>query len=79
MLKVILKECLDPFVGCIFNNHQSAVWLLHGLVPCETADDVGQVLCTPFNHAPVYGVTSFNATQVGIPVLTSEAPTNSVA
>ena len=36
-----------------------ATWL----VPSETAAVSAQVLCTPCNHAPVYGVTLFKATQ----------------
>ena len=32
------------------------------LVPCETAATSVQVLCTPCSHAPVYNVTSFEAT-----------------
>ena len=35
-----------------------ATWL----VPSETAAVSAQVLCTPCNHAPVYGVTLFKAT-----------------
>ena len=34
-------------------------------MPRETAAVSAQVLCTPNNHAPVYSVTSFEATCVG--------------
>ena len=34
-------------------------------VPCETAAVSVHILCTPHNHAPVYSVTSFQATYVG--------------
>ena len=30
-----------------------------GLVPCETAAVSAYVLCTPYNHTPVYSVTLF--------------------
>ena len=32
------------------------------LVPCETAVILVHILCTPYNHAPDYSVTSFEAT-----------------
>ena len=35
------------------------------LVPRETAAISAHVLCTPYNHAPVYSVTLFEPTQVG--------------
>ena len=46
----------------------SAVLLLHGSVvrPCETAVVSAQVLCTPYNYAPVYSVSLFReATYAG--------------
>ena len=35
------------------------------LVPRETAAVSAQVLCTPYNYAPLYGITLFEATYVG--------------
>ena len=35
------------------------------LVPCETAAISAHVLCTPYNHAPVYSVTLSEAIYVG--------------
>ena len=62
---MILNEGLYSFIARILYIHQSgaltvaagltAVWL----VPRETAAVSAQVLCTPFNGAPVYSVTSF--------------------
>ena len=40
----------------------SALLVAAWLVPRETAAVSVQVLRTPFNYAPVYGVTSFKAT-----------------
>ena len=34
-------------------------------MPRETAAVSAQVLCTPYNHAPVYSVTAFNVIYVG--------------
>ena len=34
------------------------------LVPCETAAVSAHVLCIPYNHAPVFSVTSFEVTYV---------------
>ena len=34
------------------------------LVPHETAAVLAHILCTPYNHAPVYSVTSFQAIYV---------------
>ena len=43
-----------------------AVWLSHGWpVLHKTAAISMHVLCTPYNHAPVYSVTSFKATYIG--------------
>jgi len=39
--------------------------LQHCLVPCETAADLAHIVCTPYNHAPVYNVILFEATCVG--------------
>ena len=35
------------------------------LVPHETADVLAYTVCAPYNHAPVFSVTSFKATDVG--------------
>ena len=49
----------------LLNIHQSGVgtvlFACHtaGLVPGETAAVSAHVLCTPYNHAPVYSVTLF--------------------
>ena len=43
----------------------SAVLVVTWLVPRETAAVSAHVLCTPYNHAPVYSVISFEATYVG--------------
>ena len=37
-------------------------------MPRETAAVSAHVLCTPYNHAPVYSVTSFEARYVGCSV-----------
>ena len=62
-----MSDCI--IFQCIFlistevvywQNYLVVAWL----VSRETAAISAQVLCTPFNHAPVYSVTSFKATQV---------------
>ena len=63
---VVLNEWLYPFIACIINIHRSGV--LIALFGCCMAGATwnaavsAQVLCTPFNHAPGYSVTSFKAT-----------------
>ena len=63
MLYVILNEWLYPFIVRIINIHGSGVLVaLFGCCKaCATwnAATSAQVLCTPFNHAPVDSVTSF--------------------
>ena len=50
-------------------------WLLLWLVPREIAAASAHVLCTPYNHAPVYSVTSCKATNVeGARVLSCNLP-----
>jgi len=44
----------------VLNTHRSgrgAVLIVTGLVPRETATVSAQVLCTPYNQAPIYSVT----------------------
>ena len=42
--------------------HYSTIWLLHaGLVPCKTAATSVNVLCMPYNHAPIYTINSIIA------------------
>ena len=41
------------------------------LVSRETVAVSGHVLCTPYNHAPVYSVTLFKATFSGVHKLTA--------
>ena len=41
------------------------IWLLHGWCYVKLPAVSVQVLCTPYNSAPVYGVTSFKAIKVG--------------
>ena len=63
---VILNEWLYPFIACIINIHGSGG--LIALFGCCMAGATwnaaisAQVLCTTFNHAPGYSVTSFKAT-----------------
>ena len=63
---VILNEWLYPFTARIINIYGSGV--LTALFGCCIAGATwnaavsAQVLCTPFNHAPGYSVTSFKAT-----------------
>ena len=63
---VILNEWLYPFIVHIINIHGRGV--LTALCGCCMAGAtwnavvLAQVLCTPFNHAPGYSVTSFKAT-----------------
>ena len=63
---VIVNEWLYPFIARIINIHGSDV--LVALCGCcmagatRNAAVSAQVLCTPFNHAPCYSVTSFKAT-----------------
>ena len=63
---LILNEWLYPVIASIINIHVSGVLVaLCGY--CMTgatwnAAVLAQVLCTPFNHAPGYSVTSFKAT-----------------
>ena len=54
------------FYSAFLNIHQSGVLTQHclvviWLVPHETAAVSEHVLWTPYNHAPVYSVTSFKA------------------
>ena len=65
-----------PFYSVLLIFTEVVYWqcCLHGW-PCETAVILVQVLCTPYNHAPIYSVTSFKATWVcvfscNIPVTT---------
>ena len=66
MSHVILNEWLQPFTARIINIHGSGV--LVALFGCCMAGATWNaavsawVLCTPFNHAPVYSDTSFKAT-----------------
>ena len=66
MSHVIVNEWLYPFIARIINIHGSGV--LVALCGCCMAGATwnaavsAQVLCTPFNHAPGYSVTSFKAT-----------------
>ena len=63
---VILNEWLYPFIARIINIHGSGV--LVALCGCCMAGAtwnaavLAQILCTPFNHAPDYSLTSFKAT-----------------
>ena len=60
---MILSEWLYPFIARIFDIRGNGVLtalsslVIAWLVPHETA----AVLCTPFNHAPVYSATLFKA------------------
>ena len=57
------EEEEEELIARFLNIHRSGVLTaLAWLVPCETAAVSAQVLCTPFNNAPVYSVTSFKAT-----------------
>ena len=64
--QVILNERLQPFIARIINIHRSGV--LIALCGCCMAGATwnaavsAQVMCTAFNHAPGYCVTSFKAT-----------------
>ena len=68
MLHVVLNEWLYPFIAHIINIHGSGVLIAH--CGCCMAGATwnaavwAQVLCTPFNHAPGYSVTSFKTTWV---------------
>ena len=63
---VILNEWLYPFIAHIINIHGSGVLVAFcgGCMAGATwnAAVLAQVLCTPFNLAPGYSVTSFKAT-----------------
>ena len=55
------------FTQCVFEYPlkwyaYSTVLVITWLVPHETAAVLAHVLCTPYNHAPVYSVTLFKAT-----------------
>ena len=61
-----MSDCI-LFIARSFNIHRSGVTdsatrLLAWLVPRGTAAISAQILCTSFNHAPVYNVTSLKAT-----------------
>ena len=43
----------------------TALMVVTWLVPHETADVLAYSVCAPYNHAPVFSVTSFKATDVG--------------
>ena len=71
MPHVILNEWPYPFIVHIFNICRSGVLtarylVVAWLVPCESAAILAQVLCTPFNHAPVYSATSFKQSHIGV-------------
>ena len=55
------------FTGLVFQSYLALFsnYIPAWLMPRGTAAVSKQVLCTPFNHAPVYRVTSFKATSVG--------------
>ena len=60
---VILNEWLYHFIARIINIHGSFCGCCMAGATWNAAVSA-QVLCTPFNHAPCYSVTSFKATQV---------------
>ena len=53
-----LGACDSGICGWLSLALVVVIWL----VPCETAAVSAHVLCTPYNHAPAYGVTSFKVT-----------------
>ena len=69
VLCVILNKWLLPFKAQFWIFIKVVYWqcylVVTWLVPHETAAVSTHVLCTPYNHAPVYSVTSFRATYVG--------------
>ena len=66
----ILRSRTDSLRSCrmwlwliVLNIHRNGVLMVvTWLVPHETAAVSAHVLCTPYNHAPVYSVISFEAT-----------------
>ena len=46
---------------CAYNT----VWLLHIWCHCKAAAILAHILCTPYNHAQVYSITSCKATYFG--------------
>ena len=65
MSHAILKEGLYPFTACIINIHGSGVLVVR-FGSCMAGATLNaaisvQIPYTPFNHEPVYSVTSFKA------------------
>ena len=78
MSHVILNERLQPFTALFYISIQ-VVYLqrylvVAWLVPREIAAVSAHVLCTQYNHAPIYRVTLFEATCVGACVLSCNLP-----
>ena len=53
------------FMQCVLNIHEVVTALFDCYVAIATASVSAQVLCTSYNHTPVYSVTLFKATYVG--------------
>ena len=56
---------MEPFLISIQLVYLQPYLVVTGLVPHEAAAVSAHVLCTPYDQAPVYSVTSFQATYVG--------------
>ena len=69
MSHVILTKCQYPFVPYCLISTEVMYWqrylVVTWLVPPETAAASVHSLCSPYNHAPVYSITSFKVTSVG--------------
>ena len=62
-------EWLSSFMvrfECLLSGVQTELFGFTWLIPPETVAVLVHILCTPYNHAPVYGITSFEATCVAL-------------